>query len=184
MMRFVAFLFFLSALTAISHSNSSVFIHSGNEFTYRFTLNSSLQVDSLLFLLYDFKHVKLYSTDASYQKLLNIEEKHYDIEILIKYMFYSSRSVYRRIFMPESSMVKIEMIESRQNSKLFPRILDYHARYSVIRENEFSVVSFIQNVTLDKSINRFYLKILREKLDEFEESLEEYIRKEEKKRAL
>ncbi len=186
-MRF-SILILLSALSLFSPvtslANQSAFNHSEKNYRFNLTIKSSLSVENLLELLYDFKHVNAYSSDASKQKMLRDSVNSYEIEMSIKYLIYSSRSIYKRTLLPESGLVKIEMRSFNQTNKLFPRIIDYQARYDVKSEMEYSTIEYVQMVSFDKSVNWFYLKILKDKLDEFAEKLELYIKNEEKKRAL
>jgi len=112
--------------------------------------------------------------------MLRDSANYYEIEISIKYLIYSSRSIYKRTLVPESGLVKIEMRSFNQSNKLFPRIIDYQARYDVKSEMEYSTIEYVQMVSFDKSVNWFYMKILKDKLNEFAEKLEFYIRNEEK----
>ena len=147
------------------------------KYIYSFAFSSSLPEDTLLNILYDFNHLRRYSSQAADAKLLYASSNYHDIELHLKYLIYSSRSAYRRTIQPDSARVKIEMLNSIQSSNLFPRIVKSYAEYRLHTEDNVAVVEYLQQVTFDKDANWLFRKILKDRLFEFTEELVGYIRK-------
>jgi hypothetical protein len=70
-------------------------------YNYSCNFRSTLSRDSVLAILFEFDHFVKYSSQMSQIELLSEEKNSYLVSICMKYLIYSSRSVYRRTLLEE-----------------------------------------------------------------------------------
>lgn len=144
-------------------------------YNYSCNFQSTLSRDSVLAILFKFDHFVKYSSQMSQIELLSEEKNSYLVSICMKYLIYSSRSVYRRTLLEEKNMVVIEMIGFNHNSTVFPQVLDIRIEYRVVPAKDGVLIFYRQKCLFNKQINWLYLKILEGKLNESMRELQWYI---------
>lgn len=145
-------------------------------YSYSCSFISTLSKDSVLAILFKFDHLVKYSSQMSQMKILSEEKNSYLVSYYLKYLIYSSRSVYRRTLLEEKDMVVIEMVKINHNSTVFPQVLDVKIEYRVVPQKNMVQVFYKQKCLLNKPVNWLYLKILEGKLNESMKELQRYIK--------
>lgn len=144
-------------------------------YSYSCDFQSTLSRDSVLAILFKFDHLVKYSSQMSQIEILSEEKNSYLVSFYLKYLIYSSKSVYRRTLLAEKNTVTIEMIKFNHNSTVFPQVLDIRIEYRVVSKRGKVHVFYKQNCLFNKTVNWFYLKILEGKLNESMRELQRYI---------
>jgi hypothetical protein len=144
-------------------------------YSYSCNFSSTLSRDSALAILFKFDHLVKYSSQMSQMEILSEEKNSYLVSYYMKYLIYSSRSVYRRTLLEEKDMVVIEMIRLNHNSTVFPQVLDVKIEYRVVPQKSGVHIFYKQKCLFNKSVNWLYLKILEGKLNESMRELQRYI---------
>lgn len=146
-------------------------------YTYTFIFTSSLPKEAILHYLFDSVQLQNHSNKTSSSRIIHDYGDYHDVELYLRYLVYSSRSTYRRTMLADSGVVKIEMLQFNHNSTFLPRVKRSYAEYRLIENRESVTVRYIQNVSFDKPVNWFYMKILESKLHEFADTMVEYFEK-------
>lgn len=144
-------------------------------YSYSCDFNSPLSRDSVLAILFKFDHLVKYSSQISQIEILSEEKNSYLVSFNLKYLIYSSRSVYRRTLLEEKGMVVIEMIKFNHNSTVFPQVLDIRIEYMVVPKRNGVHIYYKQKCLFNRPINWLYLKIVEGKLNESMRELQRYI---------
>ena len=152
------------------------FKHKNESYSYSLNFSTNLHKDSVLAVLYSFDHLKKYTSGTSETRFLGKSSKYcYEIEILLKHFFYATRSIYKRTLLPDSGVIKIELLKFESNSTIFPSIIHSFSEYRVFSDGTKTVIQYRQTVSFNKKLNRFYLKTIRSRLDKFADDLTGYI---------
>lgn len=177
MVRVVLLLITIFVLADNANREQGRFKYKNESYSYSLNFSTNLHKDSVLAVLYSFDHLKKYSSGTSETRFLGKNKENcYEIEILLKHLFYATRSVYKRTFLPDSGVIKIELQKFESNSTIFPSIVHSFSEYRVFSDGTKTVIQYRQTVSFNKKLNRFYLKIIRTRLDEFAEDLTGYIK--------
>jgi len=144
-------------------------------YSYSCEFQSSLSSDSILAILYKFDHFLQYSSQMAQIEILSKEENSYLVSFNLKYLIYSSRSIYRRTLLKEKGMVVVQMIRFDHNSSVFPKVLDIRIEYRVVPKRSGVQIFYSQKCLFSKPTNWLYLKILEGKLNESMKVLQKYI---------
>lgn len=146
-----------------------------NGYTFSYTFETSLEKDSTLSILFSYNHLIKYSSQATNIKLISEDKNSYIVSFTLKYLIFSSESVYRRSIVPEKDLVLIEMLHFSHNSSLIPVILKSTVEYRVLSEGKKTKVTYLQKCLFEKKINWIYLKIIEGKLIESADELRKYL---------
>lgn len=146
-----------------------------NGYTFSYSFESTLPKDSLLSVLFNFQHLVRYSSQISDISVISSELNSYVVSFSINYLFYSSKSVYRRTLLENRNTVLIEMIRFSHNSSIIPKVISSKVEYRVIQKGNKTLLFYNQECRFDKQINWFYLKILEGKLIDSSKELQRYI---------
>lgn len=158
----------------IVYANKIKPIENGYSFDYSF--ESCLEDDSLLSVLFDMSHLMKYSSQVDDMSIIEKEKNSYTVSFSIKYLFYSSESVFRRTIFPNDNTIVIEMISFTHNSMSIPKMLKSRVEYKVKMNKNGTEVSYSQKCHFEKPVNWFYLKIIEGKLNEAARELQKYIK--------
>ncbi|NLL15419.1 MAG: hypothetical protein GX267_18630 [Fibrobacter sp.] len=146
-----------------------------NGYSYSCHFQSTLSRDSVLAILFGFDHLVKYSSQVSQIELLSEEKNSYLVSFYLRYLIYSSRSVYRRTLLKEKDMVVIEMLRFNHNSTVFPQVLGIRIEYRVVPRRNGVNIYYKQKCLFNRPINWLYLKIVEGKLNESMRELQRYI---------
>ncbi len=144
-------------------------------YSYSCDFQSTLSTDSVLAIIFKFDHLVKYSSKMSKIEILSEEKNSYLVSFFLKYLIYSSKSVYRRTLLEDKDMVVIEMIKFHHNSNVFPKVLNIRIEYRVLPVMDSVHIFYKQKCVFNKTVNWFYLKILEGKLNESMRELQSYI---------
>lgn len=147
----------------------------GNGYNFSFDFESTLTKDSILNILFNFEHLVKYSSQINRMEVLSSEKNSYVVSFFLKYLFYTSESVFRRTLLPDKDMVLIEMLNFTHNSAVIPEILKARIEYRVIQKERGVQIFYNQQCLLNKQINWIYMKILESKINESIKQLQQYI---------
>lgn len=159
----------------IVKQHSDDFSRKDKGYIFSFQFKTRLPRDSILTILYDVNHFKKYSSQESDIKLLRKTGNSYDVEFKLKYLIYVGISVYRRTLDSESKTVRIKMLKFEHNSNFVPKLVDSETEYRVFNQDGQTLVIYNQNVTFEKKVSWFVIKMIKVKLNSFENELVKYI---------
>jgi hypothetical protein len=159
----------------IVKKHSDDFNRKENGYVFSFQFQTCLPCDSILAILYDINHFKKYSSQESDIKLLRKEGNSYDVEFKLKYLMYVGKSVYRRTLDTEAKTVRIKMLKFEHNSNLVPKLTDSDTEYRVFSRDGQTIVMYTQNVTFGKKVSWFVIKMIKVRLNSFENELVKYV---------
>jgi hypothetical protein len=113
----------------ILKKNNEAFQRKEKGYSYSFCIKTSIPQDTVLHLLYDFKHFLEYSSEESDIRLLKSSQFYYDLEFHLKYLMYFGTTIYRRSVDYKNRIVRIKMMYFTHNSSLVPKIIDSYTEY-------------------------------------------------------
>ncbi|MDO5576080.1 MAG: hypothetical protein Q4F84_03305 [Fibrobacter sp.] len=176
------FLLLITVFIVISsvYGKNEKFDYKDNTYSYSFTFSTNHHKSIILAVLYEFDHLKKYSSGISRVRYLGESgENSYMVEICLEHLFYADKSVYKRTIFPADGLIKIELKEFKANSSLFPSVTRSCSEYKVFDNGEKTTVLYRQTVSFNKGLNRVYLKIIKNRLDRFADDLIGYVARQE-----
>lgn len=151
---------------------------SGRTCTYTVTLASPLPAAVLLDVLFDPRHVAVFSKSAGRLVVLRedgpVNEVRFDARVLI----FTCSTTFRRTLVRESRSIEIEMTGFKAGwGKLAPHTRSSRARYTVTDHGTWREVVYRQDVETDRPVPGYGLRVLRKSMVEFAHDLDQYLRR-------
>lgn len=143
-----------------------------------YTFTTRCKKNMLLEICFEFSHLIEFAKQKNTTiKLLESGENWYTVEYDYRYFIYTNNSIYKKTIIPQENLVKFEMINYSQNIGILPKVLAASGYYKVIANEKENEVTYYQKTILDRQMDRFYLKSVKRKTEEFFLNLKEYIEK-------
>jgi hypothetical protein len=147
-------------------------------YTYTLTLASQLPQDVLLDILFDPRHVAVFSKSAGRMALLKEDGPVNEVRFDTRRFVFKCSTTFRRTLDRASGSIEIEMLTFKAGwGKLAPHARSSRARYTVTDQGSRRVVVYSQHVETDKPVAGYSLRVLRKSLDEFARDLDQYLRR-------
>lgn len=163
-------------VTSNGYAKNENFDYKDDSYSYSFTFSTNNHKSTVLAVLYEFDHLKKYSSGISKVRYLGkADENSYIVEICLEYLFYADKSVYKRTIFPDEGLIKIELEEFKTNSSLFPSVIRSYSEYKIFENGGKTTVEYKQTVSFNKGLNRVYLKIIKKRLGQFADDLIGYV---------
>ena len=155
----------------------------GRSYTYTVALASQLPESVLLDVLFDPRHVAVFSKSAGRLVVLREDGPVNEVRFDTRRLIFKCSSTFRRTLDRESGSIDIEMLSFKAGwGTLAPRALSSRARYSVTDLGSHREVIYRQDVETDKPVSGYSLRLLKKSLAEFARDLNEYLQRPELRR--
>ena len=150
----------------------------GRTYTYTLTLSSQLPAAVLLDVLFDPRHVAVFSKSAGRLVVLREDGPVNEVRFDTRRLVFKCSSTYRRTLDCESGSIAIEMTAFKAAwGKLAPHAQSSRARYTVTDRWTHREIVYRQDVETDKPVSGYSLRALRKSMGEFARDLEQYLQR-------
>ena len=150
----------------------------GRTYTYTLTLSSHLAEDLLLDVLFDPRHVAVFSKSAGRLSVLKDEGAVNEVRFDTRRLIFKCSTTFRRTLDRESGSIEIEMTGFKAGwGKLAPHAQSSRARYMVTDRGTHREIVYRQDVETDKPVSGYSLRALRKSMGEFARDLEQYLQR-------
>jgi hypothetical protein len=151
---------------------------SGRRYTYTLTLSSTLTQATLLDILFDPRHVAVFSKSAGRLVVLKEDGPVNEVRFDTRRLIFKCTTTFRRTLVRESGSIDIEMTDFKAGwGKLAPHAQSSRARYTVTDRGTHREIVYRQEVETDKPVSGYSLRVLRKSMGEFAQDLDEYLRR-------
>ncbi|MBN1352528.1 hypothetical protein JXJ21_24225 [candidate division KSB1 bacterium] len=152
------------------------FIHDDSCFSFRGSFVIDAELDCMIHILYDFKHLKKLISGADSIVLIQQGNDWYDVCYVYEKLFFTNRSIYRKTLKIEEQKVVFKMISNRQNTSLFPNVLSSSGYYQIKCESTGYAIEYFQECKITFSILKdFYIKKAKKESTKFMLELKKYV---------
>lgn len=150
----------------------------GRTYVYTLTLSSQLPEALLLDVLFDPRHVAVFSKSAGRLFVLRDEGAVNEVRFDTRRLIFKCSTTFRRTLDRESGSIEIEMTAFKAAwGKLAPHAQSSRARYVVTDRGTHREVVYRQDVETDKPVSGYSLRALRKSMGEFARDLEQYLQR-------
>ena len=150
----------------------------GRTYTYTLTLFSQLPEALLLDVLFDPRHVAVFSKSAGRLSVLRDEGPVNEVRFDTRRLIFRCSTTFRRTLDRESGSIEIEMTSFKAAwGKLAPHAQSSRARYVVTDRGTHREVVYRQDVETDKPVSGYSLRALRKSMGEFARDLDQYLQR-------
>ena len=157
---------------------SWTFEQNGPTYVYTLALTSDLPADVLLDVLFQPRHVAVFSKSAGRLVVLKEDGAVNDIRFDTRRLIFKCSSTFRRTLDREARTIEIEMIGFKAGwGKLAPHARSSRARYTVTDLGSRREVVYRQEVETDKPVSGYSLRLLRKSMGEFARDLGQYLQR-------
>ncbi len=154
------------------------FIREENYYSFRGRIVVKTDLDCLISVLYDFKHLANIESSAKSIVLLREGENWYEACHAFKRLFFKHESVWRKTLKLDEQRIVFEMISHKHNSGLIPKILSSTGYYQIKLGEEGYKVEYFQECTLKSALLKgAYINKAKKEAIKFMRELKEYIEK-------
>ena len=154
------------------------FIREANYYSFRGRIVVKTDLDCLIGILYDFKHLANIETSAKSIVLLQEEENWYEACHTFKKLFFKHESIWRKTLKLDEQKIVFEMISHKNNSGLMPKVLSSAGYYQIKLEEEGYKVEYFQECKLKSALFKGdYIKKAKKEAIIFMQELKKYIEK-------
>jgi hypothetical protein len=151
---------------------------SGSTYVYTLKLTSDLPADVLLDVLFQPRHVAVFSQSAGRLVVLMEDGAVNDIRFDTRRLIFKCSSTFRRRLDREARTIDIEMIGFKAGwGKLAPHARSSRARYTVTDLGSRREVVYRQDAETDRPVSGYSLRALRKSMKEFARDLEQYLQR-------
>jgi hypothetical protein len=165
-------------VTAAVSDPAWTLVQDGLSYTYTLTLSSQLPADVLLDVLFDPRHVAVFSKSAGRLAVLKEDGPVNEVRFDTRRLIFRCSTTFRRTLLRESGSIEIEMTGFKAGwGKLAPHAKMSRARYTVTDLGSRREVVYRQEVETDKPVSGYSLRVLRKSMGEFARDLEQYLRR-------
>jgi len=157
---------------------SWTFEQNGPTYVYTLRLASGLPADVLLDVLFDPRHVAVFSKSAGRLVVLKEDGPVNEVRFDTRRLIFRCSTTFRRTLDREARTIDIEMIGFKAGwGKLAPHARSSRARYTVTDHGTYREVVYRQDVETDKPVLGYSLRVLRKSMGEFARDLEHYLQR-------
>jgi hypothetical protein len=157
---------------------SWTFEQNGPTYVYTLRLASDLPTDVLLDVLFQPRHVAVFSKSAGRLVVLKEDEGVNDIRFDTRRLIFKCSSSFRRTLDREARTIEIEMIGFKAGwGKLAPHARSSRARYTVTDHGTHREVVYRQEAETDRPVSGYSLRVLRKSMGEFARDLKQYVQR-------
>ena len=150
----------------------------GRTYTYTLTISSTLTQAVLLDVLFDPRHVAVFSRSAGRLVVLKADGAVNDVRFDTRRLVFKCTTTFRRTLVREAGSIDIEMTDFKAGwGKLAPHAQSSRARYTVTDRGTHREIVYRQEVETDKPVSGYSLRVLRKSMGEFAQDLDEYLRR-------
>ncbi len=152
------------------------FIKDENYYSFRGRIIVKTELDCLISILYDFKHLANIESSAKSIVLLREEESWYEACHTFKKLFFKHESIWRKTLKLDEQKIVFEMISYKHNSGLMPKVLSSKGYYQIKFEEEGYKVEYFQECKLKSALLKgAYINKAKKEAIKFMLELKEYI---------
>jgi hypothetical protein len=150
----------------------------GPTYVYTLKVTSDLPTDVILDVLFQPRHVAVFSQSAGRLVVLKDDGAVNDIRFDTRRLIFKCSSTFRRTLDREARTIEIEMIGFKAGwGKLAPHARSSRARYTVTDLGSRREVVYRQDAETDRPVSGYSLRSLRKSMAEFARDLEQYLRR-------
>jgi len=150
----------------------------GRTYTYTLTIPSRLPREALLDVLFDPRHVAVFSKSAGRLTLLKEDGPVNEVRFDTRRLIFKCATTFRRTLDRASGSIEIDMLTFKAGwGTLAPQALSSRARYTVVDKGALREVVYRQDVETDKPVAGYSLRALRKSLAEFARDLAQYLQR-------
>ena len=154
------------------------FIREKNYYSFQGRIVVKTDLECLISILYDFKHLANIESSAKSIVLLREGENWYEACHIFKKLFFKHESIWRKTLKPDEKRIVFEMISHKHNSGLMPEVLSSTGYYQIKLEEEGYKVEYFQECKLKSALLKgAYIKKTKKEAIKFMRELKEYIEK-------
>ncbi|MBA7699037.1 hypothetical protein ES703_107721 [subsurface metagenome] len=154
------------------------FIRDENDYSFRGRIVVKTDLECLISILYDFKHLANIESSAKSIVLLQEEENWYEACHTFKKLFFKHESIWRKTLKLDEQKIVFEMISHKHNSGLMPKVLSSAGYYQIKLEEEGYKVEYFQECKLKSALLKgAYINKAKKETIKFMLELKEYIEK-------
>lgn len=151
---------------------------SGRTYTYTVTLSSRLAQAVLLDVLFDPRHVAVFSKSAGRLVVLKEDGPVNEVRFDTRRLIFKCSTTFRRTLVRASGSIEIEMTGFKAGwGKLAPHAQSSRARYTVTDLGTHREIVYRQDVETDKPVSGYSLRVLRKSMGEFARDLDQYLQR-------
>jgi len=152
------------------------FIREENYYSFRGRIVVKTDLECLVSILYDFKHLANIESSAKSIVLLREGEDWYEACHAFKKLFFKHESIWRKTLKLDEQKIIFEMISHKHNSGLMPKILSSTGYYQIKLEEEGYKVEYFQECKLKSALLKgAYINKAKKEAIKFMLELKEYI---------
>jgi len=152
------------------------FIKDENYYSFRGRIIVKTELDCLISILYDFKHLANIESSAKSIVLLREEENWYEACHTFKKLFFKHESIWRKTLKLDEQKIVFKMISCKHNSGLMPKVLSSKGYYQIKLEEEGYKVEYFQECKLKSALLKgAYINKAKKEAIKFMLELKEYI---------
>jgi hypothetical protein len=154
------------------------FIREENYYSFRGRIVVKSDLECLISVLYDFKHLANIESSAKSIVLLREGEDWYEACHTFKKLFFKHESIWRKTLKLDEQRIVFEMISHQHNSGLMPKILSSTGYYQIKLGEEGYKVEYFQECKLKSALFKgAYIRKAKKEAIKFMGELKEYIEK-------
>jgi len=154
------------------------FIREKNYYSFQGRIVVKTDLECLISILYDFKHLANIESSAKSIVLLREGENWYEACHTFKKLFFKHESIWRKTLKQDEKRIVFEMISHKHNSGLMPEVLSSTGYYQIKLEEEGYKVEYFQECKLKSALLKgAYIKKAKKEAIKFMRELKEYIEK-------
>lgn len=157
---------------------SWTFEQNGPTYVYTLRLTSGLPADMLLDVLFQPRHVAVFSKSAGRLVVLKENGPVNEVRFDTRRLIFKCSTTFRRTLVRESGSIEIEMTGFKAGwGKLAPHAQSSRARYTVTDLGTYREIVYRQDVETDKPVSGYSLRVLRKSMGEFAHDLDQYLQR-------
>lgn len=166
--------FFLTPLLASTKCNKDqcfTLTKTPNSYNVNISCRSSLPADILFSFLFDTSSVRKTNTYNDSIYFFMIDSNTYKIKTYFHYLAYRGYSVYKKSAFRKDDSISIVLEKFVHNFSALPKPVKASIYYKISNESTYRVITYIQNVTVDKNIGWIESKTLHWQFERFSKNL-------------
>jgi len=145
-------------------------------YSFRGSFVLQAELDCLISILYDFKHLPNVLSDAKSIILIQQGENWYDAGYTFKKFFLTNESVYRKTLKLKEQKIFFEMLSNKQNTNLLPEVLSSSGYYQIKGESTGYAIEYYQEGKMGSSLlQKIYIDMAKKESVKFMLELKKYI---------
>jgi len=155
------------------------FIQEDTYYSFRGSFIVKAELDCLISVTYDFEHISKYALGAKSIELVRQGENWNEVTYIYrKFIIFENKSTWRRTLKRDEQKVVFEMISSKNNINIMPKMLSSTGYYQIKQEKECYRVEYFQEGKLKPGfLKDTYINNAKKEAIKFLLEFKEYIEK-------